>query len=163
MTSACGVVENLSEKTGSSADKASFQYGALRARGDIFEEFYYDTSSLNVLKYQPVNSTYTVGDEIPVSGESYHYPESFDIIVLRDSVAVSVRNRKITAIVPTSGYVYGGVPIINGRGFEVLADSEAAVQDFLREYAAAGDEQKEFFAKWVRFETYRKVIFPASN
>jgi sulfate adenylyltransferase subunit 1 len=160
MTSACGVVEAVSEKTGTAADKASFKLGELTARGDIFEEFYYDTGSLNVLKYQPVNRTYTVGDEIQVSGESYSYPESFDIIVLRDSVAVKVRNKKITDIISVSDYTYGGVPVINGRGFEVLASSDEEIKKFLSEYAEADEEkQKEFFAKWVKFDTYRKVIF----
>lgn len=161
MTSACGVVEALDEKIDSSAEKASFKLGELTARGDIFEEFYYDTGSLSVLKYQPVHHTYTVGDEIPVNGESYCYPEDFDIIVLRDSTAVKVRSRKITEILPVKDYSYGGVPVINGRGFEVLAASESEIRQFLEEYDSTGtEEQKAFFAKWVRFDTYRKVIFP---
>ena len=159
MTSACGVVESLSEKGGTSADKASFVYGDLTARGDIFEEFYYDTSSLNVLKYQPVKTAYTVGDEIPVSGESYTYPDSFDIIVLRDSVAVKVRDRKITEILPASAYSYSGVPVINGRGFGVNASSDSEVKQFLKEYAETDEnDQSGFFEKWVRFDKYRKVI-----
>ena len=161
MTSACGVVEAVAEKVTNGTEKASFRLNDLTARGDIFEEFYYDTSSLNVLKYQPVNRTYTVGDEIPVSGESYQYPDSFDIIVLRDQIAVRVRNKKITAILPAADYVYDHVPVINGRGFAVLADSNEQVQQFLQEYAATNEaDQTAFFAKWVRFDTYRKVIFP---
>lgn len=159
MTSACGVVEELSERGGTSADKASFVFGDLTARGDIFEEFYYDTSSLNVLKYQPVKTAYTVGDEIPVSGESYTYPDSFDIIVLRDSVAVKVRDRKITEILPASDYSYSGVPVINGRGFGVNASSDSEVKQFLKEYAETDEKaQSGFFEKWVRFDKYRKVI-----
>ncbi|WP_455526580.1 sulfate adenylyltransferase subunit 1 [Huintestinicola sp.] len=159
MTSACGVVEELSERGGTSADKASFVYGDLTARGDVFEEFYYDTSSLNVLKYQPVKTAYTVGDEIPVSGESYTYPDSFDIIVLRDSVTVKVRDRKITEILPTSEYSYSGVPVINGRGFGVNASSDSEVKQFLKEYAETDEKaQSGFFEKWVRFDKYRKVI-----
>lgn len=161
MTSACGVVETVAEKVTNGTEKASFHLNDLTARGDIFEEFYYDTSSLNVLKYQPVNRTYTVGDEIPVSGESYQYPDSFDIIVLRDQVAVRVRDKKITAILPAANYVYDHVPVINGRGFAVLADSNEQVQQFLQEYAATNEaDQTAFFAKWVWFDTYRKVIFP---
>lgn len=161
MTSACGVVEAVAEKVTNGTEKASFRLNDLTARGDIFEEFYYDTSSLNVLKYQPVNRTYTVGDEIPVSGESYQYPDSFDIIVLRDQVAVRIRDKKITAILPAADYVYDHVPVINGRGFAVLADSNEKVQQFLQEYAATSEaDQTAFFAKWVRFDTYRKVIFP---
>nr|WP_295228077.1 GTP-binding protein [Ruminococcus sp.] len=157
MTSACGVVDSVEEKA-DDAKKASFVLGSLEARGDIFEEFFYDTSSLNVLKYQPVKETYTKGDTIPVEGESYKYPDSFDIIVLRDSVAVKIRDRKITDIVPTSEYSYGGVPVVNGRGFEVLADSNEKIQQFLSEYSNLKSiNDADFFAKWVKFDTYRKI------
>lgn len=157
MTSACGVVDSVEEKA-DDAKKASFVLGSLEARGDIFEELFYDTSSLNVLKYQPVKETYTKGDTIPVEGESYKYPDSFDIIVLRDSVAVKVRDRKITDIVPTSEYSYGGVPVVNGRGFEVLADSNEKIQQFLSEYSNLKSiNDADFFAKWVKFDTYRKI------
>lgn len=157
MTSACGVVDSVEEKA-DDAKKASFVLGSLEARGDIFEEFFYDTSSLNVLKYQPVKETYTKGDTIPVDGESYKYPDSFDIIVLRDSVAVKVRDRKITDIVLTSEYSYGGVPVVNGRGFEVLADSNEKIQQFLSEYSNLKSiNDADFFAKWVKFDTYRKI------
>lgn len=157
MTSACGVVDSVEEKA-DDAKKASFVLGSLEARGDIFEEFFYDTSSLNVLKYQPVKETYTKGDTIPVEGESYKYPNSFDIIVLRDSVVVKVRDRKITDIVPTSEYSYGGVPVVNGRGFEVLADSNEKIQQFLSEYSNLKSiNDADFFAKWVKFDTYRKI------
>lgn len=157
MTSACGVVDSVEEKA-DDAKKASFVLGSLEARGDIFEEFFYDTSSLNVLKYQPVKETYTKGDTIPVEGESYKYPDSFDIIVLRDSIAVKVRDRKITDIVPTSEYSYGGVPVVNGRGFEVLADSNEKIQQFLSEYSNLKSiNDADFFAKWVKFDTYRKI------
>lgn len=157
MTSACGVVDSVEEKA-DDAKKASFVLGSLEARGDIFEEFFYDTSSLNVLKYQPVKETYTKGDTIPVEDESYKYPDSFDIIVLRDSVAVKVRDRKIIDIVPTSEYSYGGVPVVNGRGFEVLADSNEKIQQFLSEYSNLKSiNDVDFFAKWVKFDTYRKI------
>ena len=157
MTSACGVVDSVEEKA-DDAKKASFVLDSLEARGDIFEEFFYDTSSLNVLKYQPVKETYTKGDTIPVEGESYKYPDSFDIIVLRDSVAVKVRDRKITDIVPISEYSYGGVPVVNGRGFEVLADSNKKIQQFLSEYSNLKSiNDADFFAKWVKFDTYRKI------
>ena len=157
MTSACGVVDSVEEKA-DDAKKASFVLGSLEARGDIFEEFFYNTSNLNVLKYQPVKETYTKGDTIPVEGESYKYPDSFDIIVLRDSVAVKSRDRKITDIVPTSEYSYGGVPVVNGRGFEVLADSNEKIQQFLSEYSNLKSiNDADFFAKWVKFDTYRKI------
>ena len=160
MTSACGVVEETLEKADYGSHKASFKNGEIEARGDIFEEFYYDSASLNVLKYQPVNNTYSVGDTIPTAGESYNYPDSFDIIVLRDNVAVKVRDKKITEIIPEDEYEYSNLPVINGRGFEVKANSDDEIKNFLAEYKALSDpNDKEFFAKWLKFDTYRKVVF----
>lgn len=160
MTSACGVVEETLEKADYGTHKASFKKGEVEARGDIFEEFYYDSASQNVLKYQPVNNTYSVGDTIPTSGESYNYPDSFDIIVLRDDVAVKVRDKKIIEIIPTSEYQYGNVPVVNGRGFEVNASSDEDIKSFLAEYKAyEEDNNNDFFTKWLDFDTYRKVVF----
>ena len=158
MTSACGVVEETLEKADYGTHKASFKKGEVEARGDIFEEFYYDSASQNVLKYQPVNNTYSVGDTIPTVGDSYNYPDSFDIIVLRDSVAVKVRDKKITEIIPTSEYQYGNVPVVNGRGFEVNASSDEDIKSFLAEYKAyEEDNNNDFFTKWLDFDTYRKL------
>ena len=160
MTSACGVVEDTLEKADYGTHKASFKKGEVEARGDIFEEFYYDSASQNVLKYQPVNNTYSVGDTIPTVGDSYNYPDSFDIIVLRDDVAVKVRNKKITEIIPTFEYQYGNVPVVNGRGFEVNASSDEDIKSFLAEYKAyEEDNNNDFFTKWLDFDTYRKVVF----
>lgn len=159
MTSACGVVEKLDEKGGSFSDRASFKNGSLEARGDIFEEFYYDNSSLNVLKYRTVSSTYSVGDEIPTKGDSYSYPDSFDIIVLRDETAVRVRNKKITDITRISDYKYDNYPLVNGRGFEVLVSGEKEFESFINEYYRLNDAEKNhFFAKWMNFDTYRKIV-----
>lgn len=160
MTSACGVVEDTLEKADYGTHKASFKKGEVEARGDIFEEFYYDSASQNVLKYQPVNNTYSVGDTIPTVGESYNYPDSFDIIVLRDDVAVKVRDKKITEIIPTNDYNYDNVPVVNGRGFEVNASSDEDIKSFLAEYKAyEEDNNNDFFTKWLDFDTYRKVVF----
>lgn len=157
MTSACGVVEELSEKSGSFADRASFKYGDLEARGDIFEEFFYNVESLSVLKYQNVKNIYTVNDEIPIEGESYKYPENFDIIVLRDSVAIKIKNKVITDIIPVSEYVYDSLPVVNGRGFEVKVNSDSDVKEFLKEYISTNGSS-DFFNKWMNFDTYRKVV-----
>lgn len=158
MTSACGVVEGVSEKGGSFSGKASFKKGDIEARGDIFEEFYYDIESLSVLKYQPVSKTYTVGDEIPTTGESYKYPDSFDIIVLRDGVAVKVRDKKIADILPAAEYHYDGIPVINGRGFGVKVTSGEEVKKFLEEYEKYDESERDvFYSKYMSFDKYRKV------
>jgi sulfate adenylyltransferase subunit 1 len=159
MTSACGVVENPTPDESRDL-KCAFVSGNLKANGDIFEEFYYDIESMTVFKVQPSSKTYTIGDEIPVQGESYHYPDNFDIVVLRDKVAVSVRERKITAIIPLSDFAYADVPVINGRGFAVHIAGADDAERFKSALAAEGNQVSDaFFNTWVDFETYRRIVF----
>jgi sulfate adenylyltransferase subunit 1 len=157
MTSACGVIKEISSNKENKADNIAFKFNDLQGRGDIFEEFYYNTESLSVYKYRPVSKVYTIGDEIPVKGESYEYPESFDILILRDKIAISVRNRKISTINSIDEYKYSNYKVINGRGFAIKANSQDQIERLLddRKNMSEGD----FMEKWFDFETYRKVKF----
>ncbi|OCA97183.1 sulfate adenylyltransferase subunit 1 [Clostridium beijerinckii] len=163
MTSACGVIEDLHNNDTKNA-KFAFEYNELKARGDIFEEFYYDTETLSIFKYKPEEQTYTVGDELPIKGDSYEYPENFDLLVLRDGVAIQVRDTKITDIKSINDYKYQEVSVINGRGFEVKVNSNEEVATFLNEYRETNDKTLGgFLNKWVRFETYRRVVFHSTK
>ena len=160
MTSACGVIEDLSEKGGLFTHKASFRQGNLEAGGDIFEEFCFDTVGSHIMKYQTVSNTYTVGDEIPTTGESYHYPDNFDIVVLRDHTAVKIRDRKISEILPVSEYHFDSAyPLVNGRGFEILVSFDEEFRKFIDSYSISGEtDRKGLFSKYLRFDTYRKIV-----
>ena len=159
MTSACGVIKN-SEVDEETDLKCVFAHGKLKANGDIFEEFYYNMESMTVTKIKPSGKSYTIGDEIPVEGESYQYPDYFDVIVFRDKVAVQIRDRKVAAIQPIEEYEYKGLPLINGRGFEILVDSKEKADKLFAELKEQGYKPgSEFFNRWLRFEAYRKIVF----
>ena len=149
---------NVTFEEGDGVEEPVFCYESLKARGDIFEEFYYNTDKFTVAKHTPETKQYTVGDRIPVNGESYHYPDYFDIVILRDRVAVKVREEQITEILPLSEYRYSGVPVVNGRGFEVLVKSAGAFAAFLDAYEK-DPESAAFSNRWTRFGTYREVLF----
>lgn len=160
MTSACGVVEDIDLDSNNLKEENAFYYNDLKARGDIFEEFYYNSESLSISKHKSIVNSYTVGDEIPLKGDSYHYPKSFDILVLRDWVAVKIRDSKIIDIQSINDYTYSGLPITNGRGFSVKAVSEEEVFSFINEYKDEnGKNEAEFANKWICFETYRSIVF----
>lgn len=154
-----GIVMNK-EDVKANKELETFRYNELKARGDIFEEFYYNVGQYTINKTSVTTKTYTVGDNIPINGSSYQYPDSFDIIVLRDKVVIKVREQKITDILSLKDYQYEGFPITNGRGFAVQVTSEDDLQQFLREYGEADERTEvEFLNKWVRFDTYRRVVF----
>ena len=89
-----------------------------------------------------------------------NYPDDFDIVVLRDKVAVKVRDRMVVGIGSLDEYGYSDVPVINGRGFAVKIADEKDLKAFLSELNAQnGNISSEFFNKWITFETYRKIVF----
>ncbi len=160
MTSACGVVEEINVQSNLDKENATFVYQDIAARGDIFEEFYYNLESLTISKLVPEHKIYTVGDTIPVKGESYKYPESFDILALRDWAVIKVRASKITEIKSLEDYQYSHVPLINGRGFSISAANAEEVAQFIEEFRSSeGSDALAFTRKWIVFETYRSIIF----
>ncbi|MCE5286704.1 MAG: GTP-binding protein [Pelosinus sp.] len=159
MTAACGVVEKIEEEA-ELAGKPVFTYQDLSARGDVFEEFYYNLESLNVSKHSKEYAGFTVGDAIPVKGESYQYPDSFDILILRDQVAVKIRKRSILEIIKLADYSFSGYPVVNGRGFKIKVQSEEDIQQFLEEYQNRKEQGvADIFNKWMNFSAFRQVIF----
>lgn len=164
MTSACGVVENVFNNEDITNDNIAFQYNGLKVRGDIFEEFYYNIDTFSLSKYKPEGHDYTIGDKIPVKGESYEYPENIDVLVLRDWAAIKVRDKKIMDIQSMDEYKYTGIPIVNGRGFAVKARSQEEVDTFLKEYRETDERnQRDFLNKWITFDTYRRIIFQSND
>ena len=159
MTAACGVVEELYGKSTGAQEKAAFTDGALCAKGDLFEEFYYDVNSYNVFHAQTINNTFRVGDEIPTRGKSYFYPDDFDVIVMRDRIAVLIRDRRVERLISFDEYIYDcTVPVVNGRGFAVLAKTDDDIKRFISEYESSDENTlPELFGKWLDFDTYRKI------
>lgn len=156
MTSACGVVEAV----GTAAQQHTFEGHDLNARGDVFDEFYYNVEGLKVDKIRPTRTTFHVGDSLPIHGASYAYPSNFDVLVVRDKVAILVRNGQFADIVDLAAYTYSDVPVVNGRGFALQVNSAADVAQFIAESADDSlQHDGAWHDKWLRFETYRKIIF----
>ena len=155
MTAACGVIQDTLDK---GEELYTFIGDSVRGRGDIFEEFYYDVEGLTVDKVRPECATYRVGDTIPLTGDSYQYPSTFDILILRDKVYISVRDGVITAIAPLREYTYQGVPLLNGRGFGIEVQSAEEYAQFIADIEASKN-LNETFAKWLTFTSYRHIAF----
>ena len=88
---------------------------------------------------------------------------SFIWIVVRDKVAVTVRDKKIEAITKLEEYIYTGTPVINSQGFEIRLNGEDDYNNLINDLNAIETANKplndEFFNKWTKFDTYRKIIF----
>lgn len=156
MTAACGIIDDTCTNNGEHA----FVKGTMKGRGDIFEEYYYGMQSMTVTKEENLPQLYRPGDVIPVHGHTYQYPDNFDILIARDSLAIRIRQQKIEDILPLDAYTYGHVPIVNGRGFAIHIDSQEKFLQFFQAYKGSeGQPDAELFSTWMNFNTYRHIQF----
>jgi sulfate adenylyltransferase subunit 1 len=133
MTSACGVVNEVlvSDKN---SKNIIFKHENLEIEGDLFDEFYYNMENFSLQNYREERIVYKVGDEIPVEGKTYSYPNDFDIIVFRNKAVVEVRGKKIKNIIELSDYSYNNLPVVNGRGFALNISSKEQFETFINEF-----------------------------
>ena len=144
------------------ADGTIFADGELKFRAELFDEFYYDVERRQITQVaETQNKTYRVGDEIQTSGFSYEYPADFDIIQLKDSAYVKIRSARIVSIGRLDNYKYESVPLVNGRGFGIKANSAARFEEFLQEFAAVEDARAlaDFSNKYFFLNQFRVLKF----
>ncbi|WP_367566677.1 sulfate adenylyltransferase subunit 1 [Lacrimispora sp.] len=155
MTSACGVVEQVETE----GEKPYFEKDGIKAKGYIFEEFYFNLENAFLSRQKTKETTYHVGDSVPVEGDSFHYPDYFDIISPEDSAAILIRSRKVRDIIRLDSYEYGGLPVLDERGFALKIGTEEELKEFLEGYKAVEKESRiAFYNKWSKFETYRRIV-----
>lgn len=155
MTSSCGVVESVDLGD----EKPYFEKDDIRADGYIFEEFYFNLENAFLSKVNTTDKTYHVGDKVPVEGDSFKYPDYYDIIAVDSGVAILIRNREIQDIIRLEDYQYMGLPVLDERGFALEIKVKADFDNFLYEYKnLEKDGRLEFHNKWSKFETYRRIV-----
>lgn len=154
MTSACGVVEALVQD--SSADRTvQFQSEDGTVKTHLFETVYMQLDSGLVGRYDPQGVQFKIGDKLPLTGEGYAYPDSFDIITRESKQVVRIINGIYAEVVPLAQYQVDGVPLVDARGNAIAVSTQDGLQEYLT--AVAQDEAK--LNELLHFETFRKIVF----
>ncbi len=155
MTSACGVIENID----TSEEKPYFEKDDIKIGGYIFEEFYFNLENAIMTKKNTADKTYHVGDLVSSEGESFKYPEYFDIISVENNGAVLIRDGQVQDIIKLEDYQFIGLPVLDERGFALAIKNKKDLDEFLKEFAEIdGKNISEFHNKWFQFEVYRRIV-----
>lgn len=158
MTAACGVVEKLvnEEDTG-----VRISGGDITARVNVFDEFFFNEKHDAIENVGVEEKEYEVGDSFPVKGESYEYPNYFDILAVDSGAYVQIRDDRVAEVGAIENYRYTGLPAVNANGFAVGISSQKDFENFLKDRKSM--DRQEFNAKWLTFETYRRIIFTGNS
>lgn len=153
----------LSKAEAAVAVKGGFIKEGLYLNSRIFEEYYYSVWDSGIKNVQTDNRLYGVGDEITVTGDTYHYPDTFDIIGISDGIAVLIRDRRIQDILSLEEYRYSGIPLVNARGFGLKVKTEEEFKQLLSERKKKEEKQlskdTEFSNEWFAFARYKEIKF----
>ena len=153
----------ITQKEGKEVSFGVFKGNGLEARTDIFDEFFYSIEDYNIKKATNFGQVYEIGARIPLESKSFKYPPYFDILVLRDNVAIRIREGKVVDIVSLQEYTYAGYPVVNGRGFQVNVHSNEEVADFIEAYSKVQNkeatEEEKLSEQWLNIESYRKLAW----
>lgn len=155
MTSACGVVEEIIETDDET--RAMITGNGIKAKTYLFDEFFYNEKNLSIDNFSAQHKRFTIGEPIPLKGESYDYPSFFDILAIDSSAAIEIRNGVVADVKPISEYKYIGLPVVNGKGFSVNIHSSEDADVFFADMKEL--DKQHLYEKWMKFETYRRVIF----
>lgn len=154
MTSACGVVEALVQD--SSADRTvQFQSEDGTVKTHLFETVYMQLDSGLVGRYDPQGVQFKIGDKLPLTGEGYAYPDSFDIIARESKQVVRIINGIYAEVLPLAEYQVDGVPLVDAYGNAIAV----LTQDALEEYLTAVTQDEAKLNALLHFETFRKIVF----
>lgn len=154
MTSACGVVEALVQD--SSADRTvQFQSEDGTVKTHLFETVYMQLDSGLVGRYDPQGVQFKIGDKLPLAGEGYAYPDSFDIIARESKQVVRIINGIYAEVLPLAEYQVDGVPLVDAYGNAIAVST----QDALEEYLTAVTQDEAKLNALLHFETFRKIVF----
>ena len=158
MTAACGVVEKLvnEEDTG-----VRISGGDITAKVNVFDEFFFNEKHDAIENMGVEEKEYEVGDSFPVKGESYEYPNYFDILAVDSGAYVQIRDDRVAEVGAIENYRYTGLPVVNANGFAVGISSQKDFENFLKDRKSM--DRQEFNAKWLTFETYRRIIFTGNS
>ncbi len=98
-----------------------------------FDEYYYSLSEGLIRKHPKYKRTFKVGDAVPIEGETYSYPESFDVIDINSKHVAKIRKGQLSDLVDFDQYIYSELPIITSDGFYVKVNSIDEFKDFKNE------------------------------
>lgn len=128
-----------------------------------FEEYYFTVPRGEFIRAEAASKAYRLGEVLPTTGETYRFPEDFDIIDLPEKLAVKVRGGKLEDLLELNEYSYEQIPAINAAGAHIQIGSREDFESFRKEFEGLGDSEVEkqvaFANRWLDLLKFRQVKY----
>jgi sulfate adenylyltransferase subunit 1 len=120
-TSACGVVTHIDVHV---TDGTIFESEGQNVTLRLFDTFYYEPEIHAIMRHDPENKVYHVGDILPLEAYGHHYPQNFD--VRAGDLSLHIRNGRFTGF----GNHDEVLPLLDERGFRLDRTSDRPFEEY---------------------------------
>ncbi|MHB8281019.1 MAG: hypothetical protein ACYDIA_25795 [Candidatus Humimicrobiaceae bacterium] len=110
-------------------------------------------------RIQGVSRSFSIGDVIPVNGDTFEYPSNFDLVDAKSGVAVLIRNSEFKAVIGLDKYSFEGYKSFSPDGLQINITSPEEFIEFraVFESKAQEDLDEEILNKWFDVNANKKV------
>lgn len=128
-----------------------------------FDEYYFLIPTGKFERVEAGAGVYRIGGDIPTAGETYRFPDNFDVVDLARGIAAKIRDRKLEDLVELENYQYENQTLIDSLGAYIKVESSQDFEIFRSDIKSAGinniREEVSFANKWQDLLKFRKVRY----
>ncbi len=128
-----------------------------------FDEYYFLIPTGKFQRVEAGAGVYRIGGDIPTAGETYSFPDNFDVVDLARRIAAKIRDRKLEDLVELEDYQYENQTLIDSLGAYIKVESSQDFEIFRSDIKSAGinniREEVSFANKWQDLLKFRKVQY----
>lgn len=137
--------------------------GNLEMMTACFDEYYFIIPE-QIIKPDSKNSNvYSIGDELPIKGDTYEFPKDFNIIDLHFKKVAKIRDGKLYDIIAVEEYEYDEIPAFNMMGFSINLNSKNDYDEYKNDFNSFRITEREklaaFANKWFNIVKYRRIKY----
>lgn len=129
---------------------------------NAFNNYYFLLKENNIKKEGGIRQTFSIGDAIPTSCETYSYPKTVDFIDIEHKLVARINNSILTQLINLDDYQYDEQILLDSNGLVIKVSKK---DDFIRwqnDYNQVSESKlshEEYANRWLDFNKYRKISF----
>ncbi|MGE5583905.1 MAG: hypothetical protein ACM3X9_15415 [Bacillota bacterium] len=128
-----------------------------------FDDYYFVIPESVIKPFVHDAKTIKIGERVPISGETYRFPESFNIIDLHFKKVAKIRAAALSDVIAVNDYVYDGFPALNMMGFSIKLSCQEDLDEFKHDFSqfklVERDKLAAFANKWFEITKYRTIKY----
>ncbi|AFK86668.1 MULTISPECIES: sulfate adenylyltransferase subunit 1 [Thermoanaerobacterium] len=138
-----------------------FIKGNVELQITCFDEYYYLIPSNEIKKVAVERKSYKIGDKLPINGDTYYYPDNFDVVDLNNELSALIRDGRLVDLINLNDYEYKGYPVYSSDGFLANVKNQDDFINFKNDFKKSKYDLVDFANKWYDPMANKRIVYKA--